>query len=529
MPSFTASASDPDGDAVTVASQANGTPFSPAVGPPFAFTAATALAGTFAITARAADARGGVTDSAPRTLEINAPPAVTITSPAQGTVLAAGQPFTVAATASDPDDGVQRVEFSYNGGIPMGTPLYTPPYQLGAPSGVPAGTYTVTARAFDTRGLWTDSVPVTFTVTGGMEVRLGPPASEAPWPVPHHRRDDPGRSDAPRDTAVALLAPALGATARRTGRQRRRRTSDPRAGARLGRWLRHGLLSLVVLLGLAAPAAAQVTIEYYHLDPMGSVRMVTDASGDVTQRYDYQTFGEDTSAGGQPRKYAGKERDPETGYDYFGGRYYANRLGRFTTVDPAYRVEENLLDPQRWNRYTYVRNNPYKYADPDGRILETLWDVANVGIGIGSFAGNVAIGNWAGAALDAAGIVVDAASVLAPGVPGGAGAGIKAMRAADGVASTVRGGETAAAAFGRQAHRELAAKVAQKPGWQSEPRLLGADGRIYKPDVVTPRGRILEMKPDTASGRAAGKAQVEKYQQQLGMPGRVVTYDAKKP
>ena len=114
--------------------------------------------------------------------------------------------------------------------------------------------------------------------------------------------------------------------------------------------MRHGLLSLVVLLGLAAPAAAQVTIEYYHLDPVGSVHMVTDASGDVTQRYDYQVFGKEPSAGGQPRKYAGKDRDPETGYDYFGRRYYANRLGRFTTVDPAYRVDENLLDPQRWNR-----------------------------------------------------------------------------------------------------------------------------------------------------------------------------------
>ena len=107
-----------------------------------------------------------MTDPAPRTLVTNAPPAVTIAPPAQGTVLAVGQPFTVAAAASDPDDSVQRVEFSYNGGIPMGT-LSAPPYQLAAPSGVPAGTYTVTARAFDTRGLWTDAVPVTCTVTSG--------------------------------------------------------------------------------------------------------------------------------------------------------------------------------------------------------------------------------------------------------------------------------------------------------------------------------------------------------------------------
>jgi len=91
--------------------------------------------------------------------------------------------------------------------------------------------------------------------------------------------------------------------------------------------------------------------------------------------------------------------------------------------------------------------------------------------------------------------------------------------------ATVRGGESAAAAAGRQAHRELAERVAQKPGWQSEPRLQGADGRFYRPDVVTPNGRILELKPNTPSGRAAGARQIRTYQEQLGMRGRVIYYD----
>ena len=91
--------------------------------------------------------------------------------------------------------------------------------------------------------------------------------------------------------------------------------------------------------------------------------------------------------------------------------------------------------------------------------------------------------------------------------------------------TATRGGESAAAAAGRQAHRELAERVAQKPGWQSEPRLLGADGKIYKPDVVTPNGRILELKPNTSSGRAAGARQIRNYEEQLGMPGRVIYYD----
>ena len=88
-----------------------------------------------------------------------------------------------------------------------------------------------------------------------------------------------------------------------------------------------------------------------------------------------------------------------------------------------------------------------------------------------------------------------------------------------------RGGESAAAAAGRQAHRELAERVLQKPGWRSEPRLVGADGKIYKPDVVTSNGRILELKPNTPSGRAAGERQIRTYQEQLGMPGRVIYYD----
>jgi hypothetical protein len=42
---------------------------------------------------------------------------------------------------------------------------------------------------------------------------------------------------------------------------------------------------------------------------------------------------------------------------------------------------------------------------------------------------------------------------------------------------------------------------------------------------VTPNGRILELKPNTPSGRAAGERQIRNYEEQLGMPGRVIYYD----
>jgi RHS repeat-associated protein len=60
-----------------------------------------------------------------------------------------------------------------------------------------------------------------------------------------------------------------------------------------------------------------------------------------------------------------KERDIETGLDYFLARYYSSVQGRFTSPDPLLssgRVET----PQSWNRYSYVLNNPLAFTDPFG-------------------------------------------------------------------------------------------------------------------------------------------------------------------
>jgi RHS repeat-associated protein len=79
-----------------------------------------------------------------------------------------------------------------------------------------------------------------------------------------------------------------------------------------------------------------------------------------------------------------KERDIETGLDYFGARYFASTQGRFTSPDPLLSsgVPE---DPQSWNRYSYVLNNPLALIDPDGLSSELpcnfggngacIWDV----------------------------------------------------------------------------------------------------------------------------------------------------------
>jgi RHS repeat-associated protein len=135
--------------------------------------------------------------------------------------------------------------------------------------------------------------------------------------------------------------------------------------------------SLLLVALLPAMAAAQSTmqvVEYYTTDAIGSVRAVTkqvNGQWQVVARHDFMPFGEEVAAPSPPqdkRLFTGKERDAETGQNYFGARYYRTNIGRFTTVDPAMDLKENLVDPQRWNRYAYALDNPLRYTDPDGKF-----------------------------------------------------------------------------------------------------------------------------------------------------------------
>jgi RHS repeat-associated protein len=133
------------------------------------------------------------------------------------------------------------------------------------------------------------------------------------------------------------------------------------------------LVAAALVTLLPAAASAQV-VEYYHLDVIGNVRAVTGQASptQVLEWHDYLPFGEEWNPqpGTQPKRFTGKERDAETGLDYFGARYYGSKIGRFTTVDPVYTWKENLEDPQRWNRYAYGRDNPLRFIDPDGRKIK---------------------------------------------------------------------------------------------------------------------------------------------------------------
>jgi RHS repeat-associated protein len=113
--------------------------------------------------------------------------------------------------------------------------------------------------------------------------------------------------------------------------------------------------------------------------------MIFDKTGALAnvKRHDYLPFGEELmtnqglrtpalgygAADGVRQKFTQKERDIETGLDYFGARYYASTQGRFTGADPISIGVDRLFDPQRFNRYAYVRNNPLMFTDPDGRDI----------------------------------------------------------------------------------------------------------------------------------------------------------------
>jgi RHS repeat-associated protein len=127
-------------------------------------------------------------------------------------------------------------------------------------------------------------------------------------------------------------------------------------------------------------------IHWMVTDQLRTPRMVFDLSGSLvaTSRHDYLPFGEEIYANtggrlmaqGYPtpqnaldstrQKFTEKERDIETGLDYFGARYYSSVQGRFISVDPA-RKSIIPQNPQSWNRYTYAYNNPLALIDNNGK------------------------------------------------------------------------------------------------------------------------------------------------------------------
>jgi RHS repeat-associated protein len=156
--------------------------------------------------------------------------------------------------------------------------------------------------------------------------------------------------------------------------------------------------------GQLVATLSSTTTTYHHADHL-SVRLSTDASGNKIGEQGHYPYGEAWYTSNQTTKFifTTYQRDSESDNDYALARFYINRFGRFSCVDP---VEGDAEDPQSWNRYAYARNDPINITDPSGKgwfswLLHALLGILDIATG-GSSAplhGFVAAGHGASKAL----------------------------------------------------------------------------------------------------------------------------------
>ena len=123
-------------------------------------------------------------------------------------------------------------------------------------------------------------------------------------------------------------------------------------------------------------------INWLVTDQLGTPRMIFDQSGSLANvsRHDYLPFGEElfantggrttaqgySASDGMRQHFTGYEADAETGLNFAQARYQSPLQGRFTSVDPLGK-SASVFNPQTFNRYSYVLNNPLNLIDPTGR------------------------------------------------------------------------------------------------------------------------------------------------------------------
>jgi RHS repeat-associated protein len=134
-------------------------------------------------------------------------------------------------------------------------------------------------------------------------------------------------------------------------------------------------------------------LHYQLNDPLGTRRVQTTSTGAVQFTYPSLPFGDGLSVpngDATENHFTGKERDGESGNDYFLARYYNSATGRFLSPDWSAKVTPvpyaKLDDPQSLNLYSYVRNNPLSRADADGHCdAPSNLKVGQVGVCVASY------------------------------------------------------------------------------------------------------------------------------------------------
>ena len=254
--------------------------------------------------------------------------------------------------------------------------------------------------------------------------------------------------------------------------------------------------------GYATPEeGGGLRMHYYTCDHQGNIRVVMGEDGSLEQVTHYYPFGGIYGDAGlnaefQPYKYNGKELDRMHGldwYDYGARQYDAAGVPMFTTIDPMAEKYYHL------SPYAYCANNPVKYIDKEGKIFETVWDVANVMVGVYSFSDNISQGNFGAAFVDGVGILADAIATALPILPGGAGAAIQSARLADKATDAVNAADKTndvlkAMQRGRESEARILKEMGEVKNTQKYPATLNNGERINViPDAVTD-DRIIEIK-----------------------------------
>ncbi|MCU6769428.1 DUF6443 domain-containing protein [Barnesiella propionica] len=177
---------------------------------------------------------------------------------------------------------------------------------------------------------------------------------------------------------------------------------------------------------------------YYYRDHLGSNVMILNENGTREQVTDYYPSGIPTSLYGplatDNRLHLNMEFESILGLHLYdnGARWRDPLYNRFISIDPLCEQYYHL------SPYAYAANNPLKFADRNGKWFESAWDFTSLSIGVNSLIDNIKTKNIGGAIVDGIGIMADAMALALPGIPGGAGAGIKALRGADKAVDTAK-------------------------------------------------------------------------------------------
>ena len=119
-------------------------------------------------------------------------------------------------------------------------------------------------------------------------------------------------------------------------------------------------------------------------DFLGNSRVIMTSAGSVCYDADFYPYGGErtvTDSCSQDFKFTGKERDSETGNDYFGARFYSSPMGRWLAPDPINLTSARLESPSSTlNKYAYAADNPLKYLDRDGEDITVFYRPSGSGV-----------------------------------------------------------------------------------------------------------------------------------------------------